>query len=276
VLPQTGVGRNAERKCNKRRLCFWWSLLLYLGGKMDLLKKSAVEFDKLLSTVYYFEIARKNVMKKFMLNFKPEDFHHISGLHKLADIGLVQTAARGKIYNAIMDNLITFSDISISKYYPMISDRMKLVCQMENVLDSNQIVFKYLEKTNKFSRIEADYLFENAHKMDIIYIFLSERMKMDKSECPIMCCRSCFPMDKVDYSKNQPSYTLLKKVKIDTITGNKILQYDRSKIIEESKKAVSESERKSILQQLNEKKAQQAISDILSEKRRKQQDHTRF
>lgn len=83
-------------------------------------------------------------------------------------------------------------------------------------------------------------------------------------------------MENFDYTIDQPSYTLIKKIKIDTIAGNKILQYDRSKIIEESKKAVSEPERRSILQQLNEKKAQQAVSDILSEKRRKQQDYTRF
>ncbi len=61
---------------------------------MDLLKKAAKEFEKLLSTTYYFEIARKNIAKKFVLNFIPEDFHHICGLHKLKDIGLVQTGPR--------------------------------------------------------------------------------------------------------------------------------------------------------------------------------------
>lgn len=96
---------------------------------------------------------------------------------------------------------------------------------------------------------------------------------------PTMCCRSFFPMDRLDYSRNQPIYTLLKKVKIDTITGAKTVQYDRSKIIEQAKTTRSESERKSIMQQLNEKKAQLAIRDVLVEKKNSQKvkpDHERF
>lgn len=98
---------------------------------MDLLKKSAMEYNKLLSTSYYFEIARKNTKKEFLLSFQPDDFHHIIGLHNL-------------------------------------------------------------ERNNKISRIEADYLLENAHNMNVVYIFLSERSKLDKAEIPVMCCRSFF------------------------------------------------------------------------------------
>lgn len=246
---------------------------------MDLLKKAAKEFDKLLSTAYYFEIARKNNRKEFILNFKPEDFHHIIGLHKLIDIGLVQTGSREKVFHDIMTERIRFSDITKSNYYTKIEDRLKLVCHMEDMLDGNQIVFKYLKKINQFSRIEADFLLENAHKIDIVYIFLNERSKIDKSKIPIMCCRSFFPMEQLDYSKNQPSYTLLKKIKIDTVTGEKTVQYDRSKIIEKAKAAPSEAERISIMQQLNENKAHLAIRDILAEKKNIQkdkQDHERF
>ena len=112
---------------------------------MDALKKAAIEFDNLLNITYYFEIARKNVKKDFVLNFKPEDFHHIVGLHKLYDIGLVQTGTRNKIYSDILCNHITFSDISISNYYDRIADRLKLACHIEDILDRNQIVFKYLK-----------------------------------------------------------------------------------------------------------------------------------
>ncbi len=83
---------------------------------------------------------------------------------------------------------------------------------------------------------------------------------------PIMCCRSFFPMEQLDYSKNQPSYTLIKKIKIDTVTGTKTVQYDRNRIMEQAKAARTESERKSIMQQLNEKKAQIAIKEVLEEK----------
>ncbi len=84
---------------------------------MDFLKDAAQEFNKLLSNTYYFEIARKNNRKKFMLNFMPQDFHHIVGLHKLLDIGLVQTGARDKVYNDILKGQIDSSDIKQSNYY---------------------------------------------------------------------------------------------------------------------------------------------------------------
>lgn len=248
------------------------NLFCILEDIMDLLKKAAIEFEKLLSTTYYFRIARKNIQKEFMLNFMPEDFHHVVGLHKLIDIGLVQTGARDKVFYDILSEHITFSDISKSNYFLRIEDRLNLVCHMEDILDSNQIVFKYMKTMNQFSRIEADFLLENAHRMDIVYIFLNERSTKDRAQVPTMCCRSFFPMDQLDYTKNQPSYTLLKKIKIDTALGMKTVQYDRSKIIDEAKNAPSEQERRSIMQQLNEKKAQLAINEVLSERRAIQQN----
>lgn len=110
-------------------------------------------------------------------------------------------------------------------------------------------------------------------------MFLSDRSKTERLNVPIMCCRSFFPMENFDYTKNQPIYTLLKKVKTDTFTGQKTVQYDRSKIIEQAKAAQSEPERRSIMQHLNEKKAQLAIRDAMAEKRNIQkdkQDHERF
>lgn len=234
---------------------------------MDLLKSAAQEFQKLLSAEYYFEIARKNVKREFVLNFKPEDFHHILGLHKLIDIGLVQTGKREKVYFDITNNRITLSDVSISNYFDKVKDRMELVSHMQDILDSNQIIFKYLAKENSFSRIEADYLMEHAHRMDIVYIFLNERVQSNAA-FPVMCCRSFFAMDKMDYSKNQMSYTLLKKVKMDVLTGEREVQYDRGAILDKAKRASSEPERKSIMQQLNEKKAQAAINDVLNEKKK--------
>lgn len=246
---------------------------------MDLLKKAAMEFENLLQVTYYFEIARKNNKKEFILNFRPEDFHHIVGLHKLIDIGLIQTGTRGKVFDDILREQISFSNISQSKYLSQIGSRLNHVCHMGEIIDSNQIVFKYLNQMNHFSRIEADFLLENAHKRDIIYIFLNERLKADRGQIPIMCCRSFFPMERLDYSKNQPSYTLLKKIKTNTITGEQIVQYDRSKIIEQAKAAESETERKSIMQQLNEKRAQIAINNAIAEREKTQkhkQEQERF
>ena len=60
----------------------------------------------------------------------------------------------------------------------------------------------------------------------------------------------------------------MKKVKIDALTGEREIQYDRGAILDKAKSASSEPERKSIMQQLNEKKAQAAINDVLNEKKK--------
>ncbi len=200
------------------KVLHWQSLSCFVEEqKMDLLRNAAEKFEKLLSMEYYFEIARKNGRKEFVLNFLPQDFHHICGLHKLSDIGLVQTGARDRIYGDILNGRIRFSDI---------------------------------EKSSK----------------------------ADARGIPIMCCRSFFPMNQLDYTKNQPSYTLLKKIRTDTVTGERIVQYDRSKILDQAKAASSETERRSILTQLNEKRAQIAIRDVLESKReirKDKQEHER-
>lgn len=247
---------------------------------MDELQKIAIKYKELLHKQYYFELARKQQVVRFDLTFEKSDFNHMAGLHKLTDIASIQNVyKKDRVFDNIIKGNISHELIKHSRFYHQIHDRLTFLENLEELLDGNQIVFKYIEKMNMVSRIEADYLLENAHKTDIIYIFLSERSKEDKTQVPIMCCRSFFPMNELDYSKNQPSYTLLKKVKIDTVTGERVIQYDRSKIIEQAKTARTEPERRSIMQQLNEKKAQLAIKEILDERKnisKNKHDHERY
>ena len=42
-------------------------------------------------------------------------------------------------------------------------------------------------------------------------------------------CRSFFPQDKMDYTKNQASWTLLYKKKVTLSTGEEEILYDRLK-----------------------------------------------
>lgn len=246
---------------------------------MDKLQKIALNYKEILNMRYYFEIAKKQNMQIFNLTFEKTDFFHLAGLHKLTDIAAVQSEPNKEIvFNNIINGSISHDLIQHSRFYSSIHNRLSYLGDIGKILDSNQIVFKYLSKSNRLSRIEADYLLENAHETDIIYIFLNERVKVDKGNIPIMCCRSFFPMSQLDYTKNQPSYTLLKKIRIDTVTGERVVQYDRSKILDQAKAAPSETERRSILAQLNEKRAQVAIRNVLEGKqelRKDKQEHAR-
>ena len=53
---------------------------------MDLLKKCALNFEKILAYQYHFVVGRKGLSREFLLNFDEADFHHLVGLHKLRDI----------------------------------------------------------------------------------------------------------------------------------------------------------------------------------------------
>ena len=234
---------------------------------MDILQETALKYQSILRKQYFFEIAKKQNMRRFVLSFEKADFFHLAGLHKLKDVTAMQTEKnKGVIFNNIVNGM--YDNIEKSIFFGHIKKRLLYLGNIERLLDSNQIIFQYLENRVNGSYIKADYLMESTKESDIIFIFLNDRNRSyGEQDIPQMCCRSFFPMEKLDYSKNQPVYTLLKKIKIDIPTGQKIIQYDRSDIMRRSKQAPTEQERRSVLQQLNEKKAQMAVNEVLQKKR---------
>ena len=71
--------------------------------------------------------------------------------------------------------------------------------------------------------IEADYLMKNHMEGKNLFLFLSNAR--DDS----YFCRSFFPEEKMDYTKNQASWTLLYKKKRNLIDGSEHVLYDRLK-----------------------------------------------
>lgn len=233
---------------------------------MDRLQEIALKYQDIINKKYYFEIARKQKKLTFILSFEKSDFFHMAGLHKVTDVAILHGEPnKQKVFDNIVEGNISYDLLKNSRFFKSISGRLNMVEDIENILDNNQIIFKYIESRNKNSRIEADVLLENAHKMNIVFIFLSDRNEI--SDIPIMCCRSFFAMEKFDYGQKQPMYIMLKKVKIDLSTGQKTVQYDRHDILQRSKQAPTEQERRSVLAQLNEKKAQLAVNEVLQKKR---------
>lgn len=90
-------------------------------------------------------------------------------------------------------------------------------------MDDNRTIFKYNQKANLYSVIEADYLMENSMESQNLFLFLSQ------SEGEKFFCRSFFPEEKMDYTKNQASWTLLYKKKIDRLTGKERILYNKMK-----------------------------------------------
>ena len=76
------------------------------------------------------------------------------------------------------------------------------------MLDSNDTVFKYNKKSNVYSMIEADYLMKN--HMDGKNLFCFYLMQ----EMIVIFVVLFYPEEKMDYTKNQASWTLLYKKKM--------------------------------------------------------------
>lgn len=112
---------------------------------------------------------------------------------------------RGKVFDEIMAGSITTEQVESSDFYKKIEGT----------------VFKYNKKANMYSMIDADYLMKNNMEERNLYLFLSHGVD-DK-----YFCRSFFPEEKKDYTRNQASWTMLYKKKCNMSTGEDIILYDR-------------------------------------------------
>ena len=102
---------------------------------------------------------------------------------------------RGWVFDEIADGTITIEKIESSDFYNKIEQRVHFLPLLEQMIDSNDTVFKYNKKANMYSMIEADYLMENNVESRNLFLFLSN------DEGDNYFCRSFFPEEKMDYSK---------------------------------------------------------------------------
>ena len=196
---------------------------------MDLLKKCALSFQKLLEYEYHFVIGRKGQLREFRLGFDMADFHHLAGLHKLKDIAQIQQGMREKIFEKILQGDISMRLLKKSSYYSQMEGRILPLTGLERFLDDNQMIFRYNEKIRKFSVIKADYLLEGNANLIPSYLFLGARKEDEKEQM----CRTFFRIKDKDYTEGQPKYTLLKKEKVHLPTGNMVTQFDKLSVKED-------------------------------------------
>ena len=174
------------------------------------------------STEYEIVLGRKNVAVKLIITFDKKDCFHLMGLQYLTDRPELRRDI-GKIFDEIQKGIIKKENIESSDFYHKIQDRVHFLPLLEKMLDSNDTIFKYNKKSNVYSMIEADYLMKNHMEGKNLFLFLSNAR--DDS----YFCRSFFPEEKMDYTKNQASWTLLYKKKRNLIDESEHILYDRLK-----------------------------------------------
>lgn len=188
----------------------------------DKLQRCALAFQRLLDTQYEIIIGRKGKISKIILNFSETEFVHLAGMHKLVDNEFFRTASRKKVFDYAVSGKISYDSLTKSDNFDFVKERIEYFEFLENMLDSNDIIFKYNSKKNVFSLIQADYLLQSTHDSRDIYIFLD---KLEISDSHF--CRSFFPKGDKDYTAGQAKYTLLYKKKINKVTGKEEVQYDK-------------------------------------------------
>ncbi|MGL5086865.1 MAG: PBECR4 domain-containing protein, partial [Clostridium sp.] len=103
-----------------------------------------------------------------------------------------------------------------------IEDRITYFTKFENILDSNNLVFKYNKNQHNWSLIDCEYIFENFDYDKKIYVFIDDRKTVNEK-----FCRSFFPKETTDYTKNQMKMSLIYKEKINLDSGDSIIQLDK-------------------------------------------------
>lgn len=177
-------------------------------------------FVPLLHTEYEIILGRKGVAVTIRLAFDKKDCFHLMGLQYLKDYPELNRD-RGKIFDELAEGVILVDKLEASVFYHKIKERINFLPLLEDILDSNDTIFKYNKKANTYSVIDADYLLKNNMDSRNIFLFLS------KKKDDTYFCRSFFPVEKMDYTRNQASWTLLYKRKINTETGAGKVLYDK-------------------------------------------------
>ena len=214
-----------ERK-RQKKLCGSRAFSVSKGKEVGLMRNvydCVAAFEKLLDKEYHLVLGRKNIAVPIQINFDKKECFHLMGLQYLTDRPeLVHD--RGKIFDAITRRRITAEQIQSSDLYYKIADRIHMLPLLESMLDSNETIFKYNRKLNVYSVIKADYIMKNNAEGRNIFLFLAENREEGR-----YFCRSFFPQDKMDYTRNQVSWTLLYKKKVTLSTGEEEILYNRLK-----------------------------------------------
>lgn len=129
-------------------------------------------FIPLLSTEYELVLGRKGVSVTLRISFDKKDCFHLMGLQYLVDRPEL-SRDRGRVFDEIADGTITIEKIESSDFYNKIEQRVHFLPLLEQMIDSNDTVFKYNKKANMYSMIEADYLMENNVESRNLFLFLS-------------------------------------------------------------------------------------------------------
>lgn len=216
---------------------------------MDLLQNAASVYNEMLDIEYLFIGGKSGILHSHILNFTPDEFKHIIGLHKLTDIPLICRSSSNNLLFAIKRNQLTLDDISTSVFYPKIKERIQNLINLPDYLNTASLFYSWDKKRSPYSNIDADIMIPVQSPIDksSIYIFFkngnNEKFKL--SECIVETAESqklvSLISEKRDYTKGQVRPPiLLYKEKREISTGIKTVLIDKL-ILQNNQKQINTS-----------------------------------
>lgn len=199
------------------------AIFVEMENCMDHLLQCAKNFERLTHFQYRIIIGRKGRTIELNITFSVTDFHHLAGLHKLVDISKVNVGKRETLFRTILSGEIGEDLLMRSCHYSKMRARLYSLRNLEQFLDSNELIFRFDRKKVKgASSIRADFLLQNDLEGMTAYLFIAPRRENDTQVCV-----SFFPKGRTDYAYKQEKFTLLYKEKQDLRTGKIVVQYDK-------------------------------------------------
>jgi len=182
----------------------------------DILQMAAKAFAELTKMEFHIVLGRKGHTTTLNIVFRPENFYHLAGLHKLKLRYDFQSRTSAWVLANIIKGKITTSQISGDANYHRIYDRLSALQNLAAILEDSETKFYAYENKKVFfaTKIVADYLAKGKYNNEVITFsfFVKE------TDC--YCVNSIFPMEKYDYSVRQTQYTVLLKEKIVNKNGD--------------------------------------------------------
>ena len=144
---------------------------------MNTIFDAAKAYSKLLNTEYEIMIGRKDTIISLKISFEKRNFCHLAGLQYLTDRTTILYGDRSVLYDKILSGEISVNQIESSAFYSKIKDRVEFLQFLESIMDSNDTIFRYNQRLQNFSLIQADFLMKNTVQSHTIFTFLAQDKK---------------------------------------------------------------------------------------------------
>lgn len=127
---------------------------------MDKLKGAAQFYnDNLINRKFRLKAGKNKQEIEFDIVFAASNFKHLLGLNKLTDIPSTQNNTSSQIFRDILNNRLTYNDISQSKYFAEVEQRLEHFADLYKALNGKDLMLK--SQHGNFNTIIADFMLTN-------------------------------------------------------------------------------------------------------------------